>query len=71
MEVKQALDQENQELALIAKFPKSGERRVISFGLYGKLDKYNKGAIMNADIAPVKYHNKYLTIYIMTIMSCV
>ncbi|TFJ83045.1 hypothetical protein NSK_005669 [Nannochloropsis salina CCMP1776] len=42
-------------IATITAFPKSTEKRVISFGLYGNDSKYTIGAIRNAELAPLYF----------------
>ncbi|EKU21413.1 tetratricopeptide repeat domain protein [Nannochloropsis gaditana CCMP526] len=42
-------------IATINAFPKSTERRAISFGLYGNDSKYTIGAIRNAELAPLYF----------------
>jgi hypothetical protein len=44
-------EEDNKLVKLIAGFPKSNEKRVISFGLYGRNPKYTQGAIRNAELA--------------------
>ena len=64
--VQEAIDEENAELKeteeedklyrqQIAAFPKSTEKRVISFGLYGAKEKYTLGAVHNAELAQVYF----------------
>jgi hypothetical protein len=64
--VQEALDEEAQELKetededkvyreQIAAFPKSTEKRVISFGLYGAKEKYTHGALRNAELAEMYF----------------
>lgn len=48
---KEAREQDREELKLIAKFPESSEKRVISFGLYGGNPKYIVGAQKNVVLA--------------------
>lgn len=49
-EMKEAKQQDEKEKALIATYPLSSEKRVISFGLYGANEKYTTGAIRNAEL---------------------
>lgn len=48
----------------IAKFPKSGEKRVISFGIYGSLEKYMVGAVRNAALAAIYFPGWVCRFYI-------
>jgi hypothetical protein len=50
-----AKKQDDEEIELIKTFPVSTEKRVISFGLYGKNPKYTHGAIRNAELASVYF----------------
>jgi hypothetical protein len=50
IEVKETEDEDKLYIAQIAAFPKSTEKRVISFGLYGAKEKYTTGAIHNAEL---------------------
>jgi hypothetical protein len=54
-ESKLAHQQDEDEIATIHAFPASSEKRVISFGLYGTLPKYTRGAIRNAELAKVYF----------------
>ena len=56
-----AAKQDEEERKLIATFPASKEKRVISFGLYGSSPKYVTGAIKNARLAKVQ--EMYLCFY--------
>lgn len=49
-EIKESIADDKSEIAMIAKFPTSTEKRVISFGLYGAKEKYTIGAIRNAEL---------------------
>ena len=49
-EIKESIVDDKSEIAMIAKFPTSTEKRVISFGLYGAKEKYTIGAIRNAEL---------------------
>lgn len=51
MNEKEAEEQDKKELKLIANFPTSSEKRVISFGLYGGNPKYIVGAQKNVILA--------------------
>mmetsp|Transcript_36783 Transcript_36783/g.68417 ORF Transcript_36783/g.68417 Transcript_36783/m.68417 type:complete len:549 (-) Transcript_36783:26-1672(-) len=50
-EIMLAKQQDTEEIELIKSFPTSSEKRVISFGLYGKTPKYTHGAVRNAELA--------------------
>jgi hypothetical protein len=52
-DLKIAQEQDENEIARIASLPKSHEKRVISFGLYGNNTKYTHGAIKNTELAKV------------------
>ena len=81
--VQEAIDEENAELKeteeedklyrqQIAAFPKSTEKRVISFGLYGAKEKYTLGAVHNAELAQVYFPgwvrvHEYNTLYQRTL----
>ena len=54
-EASEAAAEDALQIALIQKFPISGEKRVISFGLYGAVEKYTLGAIRNAELAPIYF----------------
>jgi hypothetical protein len=53
-DIKAADEQDEAEKALIASLPKSHEKRVISFGLYGNNTKYTHGAVKNSELAQVE-----------------
>jgi hypothetical protein len=53
-DIKAADEQDEAERALIASLPKSHEKRVISFGLYGNNTKYTHGAVKNSELAQVE-----------------
>ena len=50
-EIKESLADDELHIALISSYPKSTEKRVISFGLYGAKEKYTVGAVRNAELA--------------------
>jgi hypothetical protein len=50
-EERQAKEEDEQYVKLIAGYPTSSEKRVISFGLYGSKPKYTTGAIHNMQLA--------------------
>ena len=52
-------------VAQIAAFPKSNEKRVISFGLYGTREKYTIGAVHNAELVG-KYFPGWICRYYVT-----
>lgn len=54
-EVKEAEEMDKELLTLIAGYPSSTEKRVISFGLYGAKDKYTLGAVTNAKLAKIYF----------------
>mmetsp|Transcript_28150 Transcript_28150/g.38699 ORF Transcript_28150/g.38699 Transcript_28150/m.38699 type:complete len:560 (-) Transcript_28150:12-1691(-) len=54
-EEKAALKEDKKRLKLIASYPTSTEKRVISFGLYGSNPKYTVGAVKNAKLAKIYY----------------
>ena len=54
-EEKEAHDADLEHIEQIAKFPRSVEKRVISFGLYGGKEKYTLGAVRNAELAKVYF----------------
>ena len=54
-EIMLAKKQDEKEIALIRSFPESSEKRVISFGLYGTLPKYTKGAIRNVELSKIYF----------------
>ena len=54
-ESKEASEDDLKYIDWISKLPKSDEKRVISFGLYGNNFKYTNGAIENAKLAKVYF----------------
>ena len=54
-EEREALEQDQKYIAQIASYPKSSEKRVISFGLYGSNPKYTTGAIHNVEAAKIYF----------------
>jgi hypothetical protein len=54
-EEEQVKELDKQLVEKIKNFPKSSEKRVISFGLYGSKDKYTMGAIRNLELAAVYF----------------
>lgn len=55
VEEREALEQDQKYIMQIAGFPKSEEKRVISFGLYGTNPKYTTGAIRNVEAAKIYF----------------
>ena len=49
IEILGAYEEDKTQIELIKNFPKSSEKRVISYGLYGTKNKYLNGAIHNAE----------------------
>ena len=45
--------QEQDYIAQIAAFPKSNEKRVVSYGLYGSNPKYVEGAVRNSELVKI------------------
>ena len=54
-EKKEAADFDAALIKQIQSFPKSAEVRVISFGLYGSIEKYTLGAIRNTELAKIYF----------------
>ena len=54
-EEREALEQDQKYILQIANLPKSTEKRVISFGLYGSNPKYTTGAIRNVETAKIYF----------------
>jgi hypothetical protein len=54
-EEKEAAEMDTKYIQTIQNFPKSNEKRVISFGLYGSKPKYTIGAIHNVDAAKLYF----------------
>lgn len=54
-EEKEALEEDQKYIAQIQALPKSTEKRVISFGLYGSNPKYTTGAIRNVEGAKIYF----------------
>eukprot|EP00596_Hydrurales_sp_CCMP1899_P002156 CAMPEP_0119035306 /NCGR_PEP_ID=MMETSP1177-20130426/2235_1 /TAXON_ID=2985 /ORGANISM="Ochromonas sp, Strain CCMP1899" /LENGTH=478 /DNA_ID=CAMNT_0006993353 /DNA_START=161 /DNA_END=1594 /DNA_ORIENTATION=+ len=50
-EIKESEEEDKVYIAQIAAFPKSDEKRVVSFGLYGAKEKYTAGAVHNMELA--------------------
>jgi hypothetical protein len=63
-EEKEAKEQDEMYIQQIANFPKSDEKRVISFGLYGAKPKYIQGAIRNAELTKVYFPGWICRFYI-------
>lgn len=63
-EEKETLQLDEEYINQISKLPKSEEKRVISFGLYGNKPKYTQGAIRNAELAPIYFPNWICRYYI-------
>jgi hypothetical protein len=55
VEEREALELDQKYILQIAGFPKSSEKRVISFGLYGTNPKYTTGAIRNVETAKIYF----------------
>lgn len=50
-----AFDQEKDYISQIAALPRSSEKRVVSYGLYGSNPKYTHGAIRNSELVKVYF----------------
>ena len=64
-EMKESEEEDKLQVAQIAAFPSSKEKRVISFGLYGAKEKYTVGAIRNAELT-TKYFPGWVCRYYVT-----
>jgi len=51
----EALEKDKEYINMIAALPKSDEKRVISYGLYGTKEKYTTGAIRNAEMVNIYF----------------
>jgi hypothetical protein len=65
-EEKEATEKDNEYIDLIAKLPTSDENRIISYGLYGKKDKYTLGAIKNAEMVSIFFPGWKCRFYVTT-----
>ena len=54
-EEQEAIEQDKKYIIDISNYPKSTEKRVISFGLYGNKPKYINGAIRNAELSHIYF----------------
>ena len=63
-EEQEAEEEDGVLIRQIQKFPKSTEKRVISFGLYGSNPKYTAGAVKNAKMAKVYVIIRGLIVYV-------
>jgi hypothetical protein len=64
IEEKEAAEQDIKLISQIQTFPKSAEKRVISFGLYGSNPKYTVGAIHNVEAAKIYFPGWICRFYI-------
>ena len=65
-EEKDSIIQDQKLLVEILNYPKSIEKRVISFGLYGSNPKYTKGAIRNVEMAKIYFPEWICRFYVTT-----
>ena len=63
-EIKEAEEEDQKYLQQIAQLPKSNEKRVISYGLYGTKDKYTVGAIRNVEMAKLYFPGWTVRFYV-------
>jgi hypothetical protein len=63
-EEEESIEEDEKLQKVIATFPKSHEKRVISFGLYGRNPKYTHGALQNTELALIYFPGWVLRFYV-------